>query len=522
MVADAGRRQSFRIGRPSSRSGSNSAVWTAVGGRPATLSARSGDTRGSAALDMRGQVVLQVVLEGLVIDEVALRRRRGARRCPPQSRVIGHSRNWKARREGCALLIAWHTTAASVAPAESPHTPSRCGSTPSAAAWAAIHAVAAQASSRAAGKRCSGPKAIIHRQDPAAARRWRASGRSDRGCRACRRRVRRRGSRRVRAAARPGRAAGLVGAQRECAAPVPGACAPRRRRPPRAVRQKLSRCAARRAARRRTARVRPADSSRRACPGNVWPAGRAASITRRRGAPRRSPDQNASAWRAQAGHCAGSSAVDGEQRHRQAVHAEGDAAGVRELVAASREAPDVAEVVLVVVEAHAGGRRRARVVRESAARTSAPAARWLTAIIWPTRPKNGSLATSSVAGQPERVGELAGALHPLLAKRRGSPPACRCGRTRACGTTAGGRASGGLAAEAVGRDVEQQPAGGHAAARGDQRIERVAGRRRQHQVGGGERAWSSPRRSRGGRRRRGSRPRCRAAHTRTRAGWESS
>ena len=44
-----------------------------------------------------------------------------------------------------------------------------------------------------------------------------------------------------------------------------------------------------------------------------------------------------------------------EQRHRQPVHAEGDAAGVQHVALGVVQAPDFAEMFLVIVEAHAGG-----------------------------------------------------------------------------------------------------------------------------------------------------------------------
>src|SRR5271170_4741926 len=54
--------------------------------------------------------------------------------------------------------------------------------------------------------------------------------------------------------------------------------------------------------------------------------------------------------------------VIGEQRHRQPVHAERHAAGVRRLVAAVLHAPHVAEMLAMVIEAHAGGRPGAGVI----------------------------------------------------------------------------------------------------------------------------------------------------------------
>src|SRR5947207_5146373 len=56
--------------------------------------------------------------------------------------------------------------------------------------------------------------------------------------------------------------------------------------------------------------------------------------------------------------------VDAEQRDGEAVHAKGDAAGVRGGTGLVLQAPDHAELVAMVVEAHAGGGLRAGVVRD--------------------------------------------------------------------------------------------------------------------------------------------------------------
>src|SRR5262249_33004871 len=52
-----------------------------------------------------------------------------------------------------------------------------------------------------------------------------------------------------------------------------------------------------------------------------------------------------------------------KQCDSEAIHAEGDAAGVRQLATAVLNAPDLAEVLAVIVEAHAGGGPGARVIR---------------------------------------------------------------------------------------------------------------------------------------------------------------
>src|SRR4029077_16573026 len=51
----------------------------------------------------------------------------------------------------------------------------------------------------------------------------------------------------------------------------------------------------------------------------------------------------------------------GEQSYGEAIHAEGDAAGVRVFVALVVQPPHFAEMCLVIVEAHAGGGLRAGV-----------------------------------------------------------------------------------------------------------------------------------------------------------------
>src|SRR6202453_2156637 len=56
-------------------------------------------------------------------------------------------------------------------------------------------------------------------------------------------------------------------------------------------------------------------------------------------------------------------AVIGEQRHGQAIDAERDAAGMSQLTIVVTDAPHLAEVLAVIVEAHAGGGRCARIIR---------------------------------------------------------------------------------------------------------------------------------------------------------------
>src|ERR1700727_962324 len=56
-------------------------------------------------------------------------------------------------------------------------------------------------------------------------------------------------------------------------------------------------------------------------------------------------------------------AVIGEQRDGQAIDAERDAAGMRQLAIVVTDAPHLTEVLTVIVEAHAGGGRCARIIR---------------------------------------------------------------------------------------------------------------------------------------------------------------
>ena len=90
-----------------------------------------------------------------------------------------------------------------------------------------------------------------------------------------------------------------------------------------------------------------------------------------------------------------------KQRHRQPVHAEGDAAGVQHLAGAVVQAPDFAEMLLVIIEAHAGGRRFVRNAPAPAVRISA-------------HPR--------AAGRPSWR-------RPGRRKDRWPPPRCRAGRS---------------------------------------------------------------------------------------------
>ena len=69
---------------------------------------------------------------------------------------------------------------------------------------------------------------------------------------------------------------------------------------------------------------------------------------------------------------------------------------------------------------------------------SASARCWV-AIMVPTRPKKGSLATSTRVGQADRIGDALGALDPGIAEFLDLLAACRCGHIRACGSSGSGR-----------------------------------------------------------------------------------
>src|ERR1700678_1055402 len=52
--------------------------------------------------------------------------------------------------------------------------------------------------------------------------------------------------------------------------------------------------------------------------------------------------------------------ADAEHGNRHAIHAEGHTGSVRDLAAGGRDTPDVPEMLLVIIEAHAGGGRGTR------------------------------------------------------------------------------------------------------------------------------------------------------------------
>ena len=157
-------------------------------------------------------------------------------------------------------------------------------------------------------------------------------------------------------------------------------------------------------------------------------------------------------------------AVGGEQRDRQPIHAEGDAAGVRHLAGLVVQAPGRAEMVAVIVEAHAGGRLLGRAHRDRAARTSATA-------------RSGSSPSACRRGRrtgrwPDRrgrAGRAASAMplrarHPALAeigdllRRADADIFAHAERLQPV------EIARRLAAEAVAGDIEHKPVGRHRAA----------------------------------------------------------
>ncbi len=172
----------------------------------------------------------------------------------------------------------------------------------------------------------------------------------------------------------------------------------------------------------------------------------------------------------------------GEQRRRQSVDAKGDAGGVGGRAVIARQAPGLAEMVAVVVEAHAGGRRSQPSAPGPSARTSAPA-----------RPGSGrpSRRRGRRTGRsPDRCVRRGRARR---RNRRRAPSMCRGSRVDRLGRADEDEFAHAerlqavdvarrLAAEAVGGDVEDQPVARDGAASRGQRIDRIAGRRREHEV----------------------------------------
>src|SRR5712692_6330526 len=170
-----------------------------------------------------------------------------------------------------------------------------------------------------------------------------------------------------------------------------------------------------------------------------------------------------------------------KQGEREAIDAEGDAGRVRESARLGLELPGLAEMVLVVVEAHAGGRRLLRAHRNEQLELQG-------VLDLVHRHQLGGTSEERIARglglvvQAEQIGNLGRARHPLLAEGDhlvGRADAHELAHAEALEAVDLLRR---LVAEAVARDVEQQAGRGHAAARGDQRIEGITGGGREHEV----------------------------------------
>src|ERR1700722_14816681 len=103
-----------------------------------------------------------------------------------------------------------------------------------------------------------------------------------------------------------------------------------------------------------------------------------------------------------------------KQRDGQPVDAEGDAGGVRGLQVGAGKTPGRSEVIAMIVEAHAGGRRFRRSDRHEHFEFQRLAT-WNLPTIAPPRPKNGSLAASMRWERPSAPA-ISGARDPLLAE----------------------------------------------------------------------------------------------------------
>ncbi len=171
-----------------------------------------------------------------------------------------------------------------------------------------------------------------------------------------------------------------------------------------------------------------------------------------------------------------------EQSEREPVHAEGDASGMRHLSGLGADAPDLAEMLAMAVEAHAGGRLLGGTDRNEQLELQGlfdlvdchdladPAEERIARLI-------------DVIGQPQPIGELTRAHDPALAESvdgRGRADADILAHAEGLQAVQAPRR---LMAETVAGHVEDQAARRNRATFGHHRIDRVAGGRAQHQVG---------------------------------------
>src|SRR5579872_258049 len=179
-------------------------------------------------------------------------------------------------------------------------------------------------------------------------------------------------------------------------------------------------------------------------------------------------------------------AVGVEHGDRQAIHPEGDAAGMSRFTACIPDVPGGAEMVAVVVETHAGGRLVFRAQRNQQFEFEG-------LLHLADGLHLADAAEERVAGivdaesEPEITRDRLRPHHPALAEIRHvvrTADADIFPHPEGLQTVQMPRR---FAAEAVGGDVETKPAWGQLSPRGCDRVERIAGRRRQHEVGGRQR-----------------------------------
>ena len=172
----------------------------------------------------------------------------------------------------------------------------------------------------------------------------------------------------------------------------------------------------------------------------------------------------------------------GEERERDPFQPEADTGGVRHRAVFEMKAPFRAEGVLVIVEAHAGGGLGRRGDGDQKLEFQI-----LVALV--VGEHAAGPAEERVVGHVDRHVEpdlghhLQPSVHPCLAEGRDMVLRSHADIFAHAEELLAGRIVGGLVAEAVGLQVVEPAAGRQAAAPGDGRIERIAGRRRQHDIG---------------------------------------
>src|SRR5215469_18406325 len=165
-----------------------------------------------------------------------------------------------------------------------------------------------------------------------------------------------------------------------------------------------------------------------------------------------------------------------EEGKRQAIHAEGGAARMRHLAGLGAQAPFRAEMIAVIVETHAGGRRLTAAHRDEQLE-------FRRLLDLAHGQKLAGAAEERIARrlepmwQAEQLGKLAPARHPVLAKgdhliaRAHGHELAHAERLKTVDVLRG------FMAEAIGGDVEDSAVRRNGAARRHERIEGVAGGR---------------------------------------------